>query len=119
MSGGEVRGSAEQHGLDDWADMPLPSLDEVAAELEASRLTPADESSTSPGMEPEHEKEQQGAEPGELKLEGESFAETRLPLGEERWLAELIESGVSPMYAKAQVKHRRDLPALLEKYEGQ
>jgi len=48
----------------------------------------------------------------------ETFEPTPKPLSDEDWYEELIEGGVSPLIPQAQVRHRRDLPALLKEYPG-
>ena len=42
----------------------------------------------------------------------------RGPLSDSEWYAQLVQSGVSPLIAQAQLKHRRDLPELLVEHQG-
>jgi hypothetical protein len=43
---------------------------------------------------------------------------TEASLSDEAWYDVLVENGVSPLIAKARVRHRRDLPALLVEHPG-
>jgi len=51
-------------------------------------------------------------------LSSETVEPTPKSLSDEDWYAELIEGGVPPLIARAQVRHRRDLPELLKEHPG-
>jgi hypothetical protein len=53
-----------------------------------------------------------------LHHESENSEPTPEPLSDDGWYAELIAGGVSPLMARAQVRHRRDLPELLKEHPG-
>jgi hypothetical protein len=54
-----------------------------------------------------------------LKNESEFSEPTQEGLSDEDWFHELVASGVAPIIAQAQIRHRRDLPELLKEYPGE
>lgn len=86
----------------------------------------ADESSLRPqqvdtrqGLELKPCSPNQLSQPHEAKLTSDSLQPTRAPLSDQAWYDDLIEHGVPPLIAKARVRLRRDLPALLSEHPGQ
>jgi len=69
-----------------------------------------------PGMMPTMAPQQ--TETREAGFRSASLLPTPEPLSEKDWFDQLIESGVSPLIAKAQTRHRRDLPELLQEHRG-
>ena len=57
--------------------------------------------------------------PPEATRSLDSLQPTRASLSDQAWYNELIENRVPPLFAKARVRHRRDLPALLSEHPGQ
>jgi len=53
-----------------------------------------------------------------LNQQSEISEPTLGPLSDADFYEELIEGGVSPLIAQAQVRHRRDLPELLKEHPG-
>jgi hypothetical protein len=52
-------------------------------------------------------------------LGSERSASQPPPLSDQEWYNGLIASGVSPFFASAQLKHRRDLPELLSEHQDE
>ncbi len=57
--------------------------------------------------------------PLEATRSSDSLQPTRASLSDQAWYDDLIGNGVPPLFAKARVRHRRDLPALLSEHAGQ
>jgi len=58
------------------------------------------------------------SQPREADLRSECFGSTRELLSDKDWYAKLVGCGVSSLVAKAQIRHRRDLPELLHDHHG-